>query len=131
MLKDEAFHFVRLGTFLERADNTARILDVKFHGTAKNPHADPHVEEEEQFDFYYWAAILRSISGFEIYRKVYRDVITPSGNPEAMPLAIVTTSGVTPVCSMANILPVRPMPDCTSSTMSSMPNVLEISRRRS
>ena len=77
MLKDEAFHFIRLGTFLERADNTARILDVKFHGTAKNAHADEHDEEEEQFDFYYWAAILRSVSGFEIYRKVYRDVITP------------------------------------------------------
>jgi uncharacterized alpha-E superfamily protein len=30
-----------------------------------------------QRDFYYWAAILRSVSGFEIYRKVYRDVITP------------------------------------------------------
>src|SRR5262245_4977657 len=32
MLKDEAFYFTRLGTFLERADNTARIIDVKFHG---------------------------------------------------------------------------------------------------
>jgi uncharacterized alpha-E superfamily protein len=31
MLQDEAFHFMRLGTFLERADNTARLLDVKFH----------------------------------------------------------------------------------------------------
>ena len=30
-LKDEAFQFNRLGTFLERADNTARILDVKYH----------------------------------------------------------------------------------------------------
>ena len=86
MLQDEAFHFVRLGTFLERADNTARILDVKFHGTEKNPHADPHVEEEEQFDFYYWAAILRSVSGFEIYRKVYRDVITPKRVAELLML---------------------------------------------
>ena len=31
MLMDEAFHFLRLGTFLERADNTARLVDVKFH----------------------------------------------------------------------------------------------------
>ena len=31
MLQDEAFHFLRMGTFLERADNTARLLDVKFH----------------------------------------------------------------------------------------------------
>ncbi|MDO8178697.1 MAG: alpha-E domain-containing protein [Undibacterium sp.] len=73
MLKDEAIHFIRLGTFLERADNTARILDVKFHGGQKggNP------EELTQRDFYYWSALLRSVSAFEIYRKVYRDVITP------------------------------------------------------
>jgi len=68
--KDEAFYFIRLGTFLERADNTARILDVKFHGPQDS-------EQPLQFDFYYWAALLRSVSGFEIYRKVYRDVITP------------------------------------------------------
>ncbi|WP_211453404.1 alpha-E domain-containing protein [Collimonas antrihumi] len=96
MLKDEAFHFIRLGTFLERADNTARIIDVKFHGakegTYKKNHQNGqrqsteqrHAEErkkaiaEPQVDFYYWAAILRSVSGFEIYRKVYRDVITPA-----------------------------------------------------
>ncbi|TWC68254.1 alpha-E domain-containing protein [Herbaspirillum sp. SJZ099] len=87
MLKDEAFHFIRLGTFLERADNTARIIDVKFHG-AKESQAQKHNGQSQsqsqsgekgdgQIDFYYWAAILRSVSGFEIYRKVYRDVITP------------------------------------------------------
>ncbi|MDY7576095.1 alpha-E domain-containing protein [Actimicrobium sp. CCI2.3] len=73
-LKDEAFYFIRIGTFLERADNTARILDVKFHGTGPNP-PQPH---DHQLDFYYWAALLRSVSAFEIYRKVYRDVITPA-----------------------------------------------------
>ena len=31
MLQDESFHFLRIGSFLERADNTARLLDVKFH----------------------------------------------------------------------------------------------------
>ena len=31
MLRDEAYHFIRLGTHIERADNTARILDVKYH----------------------------------------------------------------------------------------------------
>ena len=69
MLKDEAFYFIRLGTFLERADNTARILDVKFHGATDG--------EDNEVNFYYWAAILRSVSAFEIYRKVYRDVISP------------------------------------------------------
>ena len=41
--------------------------------------------------------------------------------PEAMPLAMAMMSGLTPACSIANILPVRPMPDCTSSTTSRMP----------
>jgi uncharacterized alpha-E superfamily protein len=87
MLKDEAFYFMRLGTFLERADNTARILDVKFHGTEKNPLSDPESgSEQDQLDFYYWAAILRSVSGFEIYRKVYRDVITPERVAELLML---------------------------------------------
>ncbi len=84
MLKDEAFHFVRLGTFLERADNTARILDVKFHGANHSAYARP--EDEAQLEFYYWAAILRSVSDFEIYRKVYRDVITPQRVAELLML---------------------------------------------
>lgn len=79
MLKDEAFFFIRLGTHLERADNTARIIDVKFHG-AQGGGQDVHR------DFYYWAAILRSVSAFEIYRKVYRDVITPARVAELLML---------------------------------------------
>ena len=74
MLQDEAFHFLRLGTFLERADNTARLVDVKFHAVQKDISGD---HSEPDFDFYHWSSILRSVSGFEIYRKVYRDVIKP------------------------------------------------------
>ena len=73
MLQDDAFHFLRLGTFLERADNTARLVDVKFHVAQKNLANSL----DEDFDFYHWSSILRSVSGFEIYRKVYRDVIKP------------------------------------------------------
>jgi len=72
LLQDEAFNFIRLGTLLERADNTARILDVKYH--VLRPHGE---EEEGATDFYQWGALLRSVSAFEVYRKVYRDVITP------------------------------------------------------
>jgi uncharacterized alpha-E superfamily protein len=75
MLRDEAIHFIKLGTFLERADNTARILDVKYHGGTADA---GNGEGMSQRDFYYWGAMLRSVSGFEIYRKVYRDVITPA-----------------------------------------------------
>ena len=76
MVRDEAFYFMRLGTFLERADNTARILDVKYEmleqrgGASSQPLA-------QSLDYYHWAAVLRSVSGFEVYRKVYRDVIVP------------------------------------------------------
>jgi uncharacterized alpha-E superfamily protein len=75
MLQDESFHFLRMGTFLERADNTARLVDVKFH--AVETALDGVNEKDQEFDFYHWSAILRSVSGFEVYRKVYRDVIKP------------------------------------------------------
>lgn len=89
MLMDEALHFMRLGTFLERADNTARLVDVKFHAVhapAAGQSAQvqqlsafalglEEVEVAAENDFYHWSALLRSVSGFEVYRKVYRDVI--------------------------------------------------------
>ena len=74
LFQDDAFYFTRLGLFLERADNTARILDVRFHEAVR---ADRAGADSHPTDFYYWSAVLRSVSGFEIYRKVYRDVITP------------------------------------------------------
>ncbi len=70
MLQDEAYNFIRLGTLLERADNTARILDVKYHVLKPK-------EEEGTSDFYQWGALLRSVSAFEVYRKTYRAVINP------------------------------------------------------
>nr|AGC71515.1 protein containing domains DUF403 [uncultured bacterium A1Q1_fos_550] len=75
MLMDEALYFMRLGTFLERADNTARLVDVKFHAVENDFLGN--AEKDQEYDFYHWSAILRSVSGFEIYRKVYRDVIKP------------------------------------------------------
>jgi uncharacterized alpha-E superfamily protein len=77
MPRDDAYRFVALGTALERADNVARLLDVKFfEGVAANlQNWDATVERGE---YYHWAAILRSVSGFEIYRKTYRDTITPA-----------------------------------------------------
>jgi len=73
MYQDEAFNFIRLGTFLERADNTARILEVKFRFLDADT-----IQADAQVEFYYLAALLRSVSAFETYRKVYRDAITPT-----------------------------------------------------
>lgn len=72
MLRDEAYHFIRLGTHLERADNTARILDVKYHLLLPSA-----FDVGGAVDYYQWGALLRSLSGFESYRKIYRDLITP------------------------------------------------------
>jgi uncharacterized alpha-E superfamily protein len=104
MLKDEAFYFLRIGSLLERADNTARLLDIKFHalqlenrGSAQplaggisqvqdSSGADsmPEEDQEVEFDFYHWSALLRSVSGFEVYRKTYRNVIRPERVAELM-----------------------------------------------
>jgi uncharacterized alpha-E superfamily protein len=85
MLQDEAFYFSRLGTFLERADNTARLVDVKFHAL-NSEFFGAATEEDQEYDFYHWSAILRSVSAFEVYRKVYRDVIKPERVAELLML---------------------------------------------
>ena len=71
MRRNDAFHFARLGTFLERADNTARILLVK----APTFFAEP--VGGGATDYYQWASLLRSLSAFEAYRDIYRDSIEP------------------------------------------------------
>ena len=72
MLRDEGYHFIRLATFLERADNTARMLDVKYQTLL--PSAAYVVGA---VDYYRWGALLRSVSAFEAYRRIYRDIIIP------------------------------------------------------
>jgi uncharacterized alpha-E superfamily protein len=71
MMRDEAFHFTRIGTFLERADGTGRIL--KAHQRDLVPGADASAVP----DPYEWSVLLRALSAFEVYRRVFRDVITP------------------------------------------------------
>jgi uncharacterized alpha-E superfamily protein len=72
IVRGEAFDFTRLGTFLERADNTARILDVKYHVMLPS-----QSEVGGGVDYYQWAALLRSVSAFETYRTLYKDQIYP------------------------------------------------------
>jgi uncharacterized alpha-E superfamily protein len=64
MSHNEAWHFIRLGRKLERADKTTRILDVKYFLLL------PSVEAVgTSMDDIQWSAVLRSVSGFEMYRK--------------------------------------------------------------
>ncbi len=71
MLRNEAYHFMRLGTFLERADNTARMLNVRFFLDEQSSSA----ESKNINKVYHWSAVLRSLSSLEIYRHVMRDTI--------------------------------------------------------
>ncbi len=66
MSHNEAWHFIRLGSSLERADKTTRILDVKYFILL------PSVSDVgTPYDDIQWSAVLRSVSGFEMYRKRY------------------------------------------------------------
>ncbi len=66
MSHNEAWQFIRLGTLLERADKTTRILDVKYFILL------PSVSDVgSPYDDVQWSAVLKSVSGFEMYRKRY------------------------------------------------------------
>ena len=71
--RDQPYHFVRLGTFIERADNTARILNVKYADEAPDNFEEKEVDKET--DYYRLSAVLRSVSALEAYRDTYPDVI--------------------------------------------------------
>ena len=72
MSHNEAWHFMRLGRMLERADKTSRILDVKYFMLL------PSVRDVgTPYDDIHWTAVLKSVSGFEMYRKKHGR-ITPS-----------------------------------------------------
>lgn len=71
MRRGDAFTFSRLGTFIERADNTARFLAVKWE--VLRPNGRPLAAE----DYYRWGALLRAFSAFKAYREVYSGIIEP------------------------------------------------------
>ena len=72
MLRNDAYPFARLGIFLERADNTARILDVKYHVLLPE-----NVEVGGGLDYSQWAAILRAVSALTAYHHVYHESLKP------------------------------------------------------
>lgn len=72
MMRGEGWGFYLLGTFFERADMTARILDVKYHLLL------PDLSMiGSPLDYYQWAALLRSLSGFEAFRRKYHAGLRP------------------------------------------------------
>jgi uncharacterized alpha-E superfamily protein len=72
MLRNDAYWFNRLGIFVERADNTARLLDVKYHLLLPSDE-----EVGGSLDYFQWVAILRAVSATTSYHWVYRDRVKP------------------------------------------------------
>lgn len=72
MLRNDAYWFSRVGLFIERADNTARLLDVKYHVL---------LPEKElvggSLDYFQWSTILRAVSAHTAYHWVYRTSMKP------------------------------------------------------
>ena len=72
MLRDDAYWFLQLGSAMERADNTVRLLDVKYHLLLPRDEA-----VGGSLDYFQWATILRTVSALTAYRWVYRDTVKP------------------------------------------------------
>ena len=72
MLRNDAYWFSRLGILIERADATARILDVKYHVLLPE-----QAQVGGTLDYFQWVSILRSVSARASYHWVYRDSVKP------------------------------------------------------
>jgi len=70
MVRDEALCFIHIGTFLERADNTTRLLEARWRDPGRR-NERLIVEAAE------WAVLLRAMSAFETYRRICRQSVTP------------------------------------------------------
>ena len=81
LLRDEAYNFLQLGAFLERGDNTARILDVKYH--LLRPDGEP---ARRELDYFAWSEVLACIGAVRTYRRIYRSSLDPMKVAELMML---------------------------------------------
>jgi len=73
MLRNDIYSFARLGTFLERADNTARILDVKYYVLLPSmAHVGAAIDNVQ------WETILRALSALQAYRWLQKDEVSPT-----------------------------------------------------
>ena len=73
MMKNEATWFIRLGGAIERADNTARLIDVKYHLLLPEGEQVDGIMDRDQ-----WTTILQTVSAVTAYRWLYREGLKPS-----------------------------------------------------
>ncbi len=72
MLRDEGYHFMQMGTFLERADGVARLLRIRLACETNDNDGEPVTH-----DYLPWTVLLRALSAYEIFRRVSRGRVTP------------------------------------------------------
>lgn len=103
MPREEGWYFLQVGRFLERAEKTARALDVKYHLLVAD--ADPSapvtgpafaraaagmpVADGAPGDWHQWLAMLRSLTAYEAYHKIYRSAVRPRSVIEMLVLSPV------------------------------------------
>ncbi|MGB5274573.1 MAG: alpha-E domain-containing protein [Flavobacteriaceae bacterium] len=64
--RNDGWHFGKIGQLVERADKTSRVMDVKYHVLLNTPQ-----EVGSPLDLMQWAALLKSVSAYDMYRKEY------------------------------------------------------------
>ncbi len=72
MLRSEAYWFMRLGSMIERGDNTARLLDVKYYLLLPKGQEVGGVLDRDQ-----WTTLLQTVSGQTAYRLIYKQALRP------------------------------------------------------
>jgi uncharacterized alpha-E superfamily protein len=96
MGRDAAYHYLQLGTFLERADWGVRLMDVKYSGPSTAEAGDAR----SAVGYYQWSALLHALSAMETYRRHYRETIAPERVAQLMilnhdsPRSLATCTGV-------------------------------------
>jgi len=72
MLRTDGYYFTRLGTFIERAESTARILDVKYHVLLPS-----HESVGGAVDYHQWRSVLAALSAVRAYQWIYQGRLRP------------------------------------------------------
>ncbi len=73
--RGEGYHFLQMGSFIERADWSIRLLDM-IGSDAELPESG---EARDAVQYFQWSALLQSLSAFETYRQLYRESVSPAG----------------------------------------------------
>jgi uncharacterized alpha-E superfamily protein len=70
LMRHDAYKFIRLGTYIERADNTLRLVDARYEMFGDKVAS---ISDDSAHGYYQWSALLRALSAFEAFTELYRE----------------------------------------------------------